>query len=169
MIEINWLKIESMGKIGLSGYPGRNRHLDPDSLDKDLDIIKDSAGLLVTLIEDEEFRILHIEDIREKALERGLEWIHAPVEDFSVPDSLFMEKWPSYSAQITDLLKTNINVVIHCWGGFGRTGLVTAMVLTDLGYSPPEAIRMVRKARTGTIETDDQEKFCLSYTGTENI
>ena len=168
-IKINWLVLEKKGKIGLTGYPGKNRFLFSDSLDRDLKIIKKSATLLVTLIQKSEFELLYLDDIEDKAAEYGLEWIHAPIRDFSVPDDIFMEKWPVYSSHIRGLLNSGKSIVIHCWGGYGRTGLTAAMLLIDMGFKPDEAVKLVRKTRAGTIETKEQEAFCLAYTGTSDI
>ena len=82
-----------------------------------------------------------------------------------MPDEIFLQKWPEYSSHIRDLLENGENIVIHCWGGYGRTGTAAAMLLTDMGLNSGEAVKLVRKTRPGTIETDEQEEFCLSYKG----
>ena len=163
--EINWIRLEGKGEIGLTAYPGKNMISDSKSLDNDLRFIKESADLLLTLMHNEELEFLYIGKIGEKAAEAGLEWIHAPIQDFSVPDEIFLQKWPEYSSHIRDLLKNGKNIVIHCWGGYGRTGTAAAMLLTDMGLSSGEAVKLVRKTRSGTIETDEQEEFCLRYKG----
>lgn len=161
--EINWIELDGKGKIGLTSYPGKNRYLYPDALDKDLSYIKESADLLLTLMEKEELELLYIEDLAVKATENDLEWIHAPIEDFSVPDSIFLEKWPELSGRMRNLLGNGKNIVIHCWGGYGRTGTAAAMLLVDMGFNSFDAVKLVRKTRTGTIETKEQEAFCLRY------
>ena len=47
-------------------------------------------------------------------------------------------------------------MVVHCRGGLGRSGLVAASVLVALGHPSGEAIRIVRVAREGALETPDQ-------------
>ncbi|MFZ4778647.1 MAG: protein-tyrosine phosphatase family protein [Terrimicrobiaceae bacterium] len=37
-------------------------------------------------------------------------------------------------------------VVVHCWGGIGRSGFITAGVLVALGRTPDEATRIVDRA-----------------------
>jgi protein-tyrosine phosphatase len=47
-------------------------------------------------------------------------------------------------------LKAGEGVVVHCWGGRGRTGTVLGCVLRELGYSAKDAISFldgVHKAR----------------------
>jgi ADP-ribosyl-[dinitrogen reductase] hydrolase len=53
--------------------------------------------------------------------------------------------------------------MIHCKGGFGRTGTVAAMILMDFGYSATDAIAECRKARELLVETLAQEQFLLDY------
>ena len=44
----------------------------------------------------------------------------------------------------------------HCKGGLGRAGMISARLLVELGTEPEKAIRMVRRARSGAIETYTQ-------------
>jgi ADP-ribosyl-[dinitrogen reductase] hydrolase len=56
------------------------------------------------------------------------------------------------------------NVVVHCRGGLGRTGTVAACVLVALGrHTAEDAIETVRKARRGTIQTNEQEGFVRRF------
>ena len=50
-------------------------------------------------------------------------------------------------------------MLVHCAAGLGRTGMLAAMLLTELGVSPTDAIRRVRAARPGAIETEAQAAF----------
>jgi ADP-ribosyl-[dinitrogen reductase] hydrolase len=44
-------------------------------------------------------------------------------------------------------------------GGLGRAGTIASRLLVELGWSPEEAIREVRRVRPGALETDEQEDF----------
>ena len=56
-------------------------------------------------------------------------------------------------------LRDGESIVLHCKGGLGRTGMVAARLLVELGCTPEEAIVAVRQARSGTIETREQEAY----------
>jgi len=56
------------------------------------------------------------------------------------------------------LLRRGGKVVIHCRVGLGRSGMIAARLMVELGMTPSEAISRVRKARPGAIQTSEQER-----------
>lgn len=167
-LRIDWIAAGTGGKIGLTICPGKNggsNHGLPwkRDLDLDLQVIQKSASLLVTLMEEDELASNGVEDLGEKAECMGLTWLHLPIRDMSVPDEAFMEIWPEKSRYLRSFLEKDKNTVIHCLGGLGRTGVVAVMLLADMGIPAAEALELVRSARPGTVETWEQEEFCLSY------
>ena len=77
--------------------------------------------------------------------------------DQSIPNR---DKFPQLWANLTKILQSELaigkKVVFHCRGGLGRTGLVAALLLMDLGSSARDAIAAVRAARSPrAIETRD--------------
>ena len=53
-------------------------------------------------------------------------------------------------------LRSGGDVLVHCKGGLGRAGMIAARLLVELGMAPEQAIREVRRARKGAIETPSQ-------------
>jgi len=53
-------------------------------------------------------------------------------------------------------------VLIHCTGGLGRSGMIAARLLVELGEEPRLAMQRVRAARPGAIETAAQEAYVLA-------
>lgn len=49
----------------------------------------------------------------------------------------------------------------NCQGGLGRSGMIGARLLIELGMEPATAIGCKRAARLGAIETRKQEKYVL--------
>ena len=61
-------------------------------------------------------------------------------------------------------LAVGANVMVHCLGGLGRSGLVAAGLLVARGVSADEAMDMVRRCRSPkAIETPAQEKFIRRF------
>ena len=95
--------------------------------------------------------------------ERGLTWLHCPIPDFDGPGAAFERAWVDAGPRARDILRRGGTVVSHCRGGIGRAGTVASRLLIELGAATPdEALRRVRKARPGAVETWEQEQHVLS-------
>jgi ADP-ribosyl-[dinitrogen reductase] hydrolase len=128
-------------------------------LDEDLRAIRDwGACALVTLMEAFELVECGVGDLPGKVPE-GIVHFRLPIPDGGVPDEAWERAWVDASARIRALLRQGRRVVIHCLGGLGRTGMVSARLLVEFGMDPEEAIAAVRKARPGAIENEDQEDY----------
>ncbi len=155
------------GIIGLTICPGKHdRHAMTGpwarDLEADLLAIRDWGAIaLVTLIEAHEFDLLRVADLGRKAKAMGLEWQHLPIRDVNVPGETFESGWETSGPALLDLLRRGERVVVHCRGGLGRSGLVAAKMLVELGIAPRDAINRVRAARRGAIETPEQEQYVL--------
>ena len=158
------------GQLGLTFCPGkhgRSVHGAPwaRDLDTDLRALRDwGAGLVVTLIEAHEFDLLRVPDLGARVVAQGMDWAHLPIRDVDVPTAPFLSGWPAVRAGLLGRLDAGGRVVVHCRGGLGRAGLVAALLLIETGIPAEAAIRTVRKARPGAIETAAQERYVRAYT-----
>nr|WP_320190747.1 cyclin-dependent kinase inhibitor 3 family protein [uncultured Desulfobacter sp.] len=147
------------GKIGITFCPGKHDRFAVTgiwarNLDIDLDVIKDwGAGLVLTLLKTTEMEELNVPTLGEQIQRRGMTWVHLPIADYSVPDDEFEQNWLIYGKEIRHRLCRGENILIHCKGGLGRAGMIAARLLVELGTEPEKAIRMVRRVRSGAIET----------------
>jgi len=167
-LQIAPLKTSGMGLIGMTLCPGKK---DPAALtgawnrdlDTDLQAVLDwGAKVLVTLMEEYELRQLGVAEIGERAVQMGLKWYHLPIQDVSIPDSEFETAWDKVSPLLHEHLDAGEHVVIHCRGGLGRTGTISARLLVESGETPQSALYRVRVARVGSVETEEQEQYVLS-------
>lgn len=167
-LQIAPLKTSGPGLIGMTLCPGKK---DPTALtgawnrdlDTDLQAVVDwGAKVLVTLMEEYELRQLGVAEIGKRAVEMGLTWYHLPIQDVSIPDSEFEAAWDKVSPLLHQHLNAGEHVVIHCRGGLGRTGTISARLLVESGETPESALYRVRVARVGSVETEEQEQYVLS-------
>ena len=146
---------DSGARIGLCPCPGRS-----GSLANDLEEVRDwGARGLVTLIEDKEFGPLGVASLPEQVEALGMHWWHLPIRDMDTPDEDFERRWREVGQELRELLNEGISIALHCHGGKGRTGMIAARLLVELGSAPALAIERVRTARPGSIETKGQEAF----------
>jgi protein-tyrosine phosphatase len=66
---------------------------------------------------------------------QGMAWFHLPIEDDSIPDQAFAEKWQQVSPELHKIIKRGGKLALHCMGGSGRTGLLAAHILLELGWN----------------------------------
>jgi ADP-ribosyl-[dinitrogen reductase] hydrolase len=129
-------------------------------LDTDLQVISDwGASILVSLMEKDEMAWYGVADLPEKAMRMGLLHYHLPIIDMDIPGESFEESWQTVGERLRQSLMAGEYIVIHCLGGLGRTGTIAGRLLVELGVDPDHAIRRIRKARHGTIQTVMQETY----------
>ncbi len=144
--------------MGASGYHDRDLGLD-------LKAIRDwGAEILVSLIEEYEYHKVGLGGFEERMPE-GMLHLNLPIEDASVPGRAWEERWKKEERLVRSILRRGGKVCLHCMGGLGRTGMVAARLLVEFGVHPEDAIRMVREARPGTIETRAQETSVRALEG----
>lgn len=153
---------EAHGRIGITFCPGKHdraAHTGAWARDLALDldaIVAWGACMVLTLVEPQELVDLRVPHLGPEVHRRGLAWHHLPIADYSVPDARFEQAWERHGPDIRALLRDGRDVLVHCKGGLGRAGMIAARLLVELGMAPEEAIRSVRAARKGAIETRAQ-------------
>jgi atypical dual specificity phosphatase len=104
---------------------------------------------------------LHQRPHPDEALTRhGLTAIHLPVPDFTPPTPVQLDQGV---AAISTAVSSGQRVAVHCGAGLGRTGTLLACYLVKRGLEPDEAIARIRAARSGSIETPQQEAAVADY------
>jgi ADP-ribosylglycohydrolase/protein-tyrosine phosphatase len=154
--------------MGLTFCPGKRGEAvfgedwDRD-LSTDLGVIREwGATAVVTLMEWHELQMLGVGALGEAVEGMGMHWMHLPISDLGAPDRNFERRWVYFGADLRRRLRRGEKVLIHCRGGRGRTGLLAGRLLVEAGMEPAHAIAATRRARTGTIENDRQERHVLS-------
>jgi protein-tyrosine phosphatase len=109
--------------------------------------------MVVTLVESGELVSLNVPTLGEEVVRRGMQWLHLPIADFSIPGEAFEARWSREGQRIRNALRCGVDIVVHCKGGLGRAGMIAARLLVELGMEPKLAIRQVRCERIGAIET----------------
>ncbi len=117
-----------------------------------------AAGVaaVVTTLTGEELTRLGIPTLGEEVEAAGMQWVHLPVQDKSLPDAEFEARWAEARDGLTALMESGQRVSVHCRGGTGRTGLVAAKLLLESGADWQETLDRIREARPGALAADSQ-------------
>jgi ADP-ribosyl-[dinitrogen reductase] hydrolase len=156
------------GLIGMTLCPGKQQRggLSGDwrrDLGPDLDRIRDwGAVAVVTLMEAHELDRYRVPGLGAAVAARGMAWLHLPIPDAGVPDAAFEAAWQAAGPRLRGWLREGRRVLLHCRAGLGRTGTIAARLLVESGLAPEAAVRAVRAAREGTIETAGQVAHVLA-------
>ena len=141
MSQVYWVGSVGSGRLGLMPRPeggsklaGEVRALKKEGVDR-----------LVSLLPVEEARQLGLAEEASACAKADIVFESFPIEDFEVPDEL--ESAIAFLRELIAHLNKGESVVIHCLGGIGRSGMMTAGVLVLTGIPPEEAIDRVSDAR----------------------
>lgn len=139
------------GTLALSPMPGRTRHY---GTDRDR-LLAWRPDIVLTMCEMPELARKGSASLGEDIEAQGGTWLHVPVVDFGVP-SVGAEQWAKVSGLVRARLQSGGRVLIHCFGGCGRSGMAALRILVDSGIAAEIALATLRTARPCAIETDAQ-------------
>lgn len=146
------LDLATGGRIGVCPIPGF-----AGALDSDLEtVFAWDPALTLSMTERKEMVACGIEDFGTRLRERGKVWRHLPIHDFGGLSASSAKLWPDLSKQCHDVLDQGGNVLLHCRGGKGRSGMIALRLMVERGEDPDDALIRLRDARPGAVETEEQ-------------
>lgn len=166
-LRLSWLVsggtplLDTAGQVALSTCPGR-----PDSqrqLGVDLrELLRQGVTSVLTLVEEPEMDLYGVVDLAAGLSRFGLRQLCFPIVDREPPTDL-----AATAALVTRLLRIlgeGERLLIHCIGGWGRSGTIAAALLIHEGHDADQAIALVRAARHPfCVQTLSQEDFLRTY------
>lgn len=135
---------------------------EPASLSENLLAIRNSGtDKIISLLEHEESRQLGLHDQKALTEKTEMQFRSFPIPDYGVPDFLDLQ---ILITEILSDLKAGKQLLVHCRGGIGRTGLICCCVMVTTGVSVPDAIRIVTEQRGEQVpETPEQIDMVIRY------
>lgn len=165
---IDWLDLSIVGyptlSLGISSLPGCKFKETWRNLDNDLDEVQ-SQGVQDVLVLCTPGELVHyrVPDLLEAYARRGLRVHHEPVLDGAVPD---VAQYCALLDTMHGSLGAGRRVLIHCYGGLGRSCLLAACFLLRISesLSPEDAIAALRELRgRAAIQTVQQYNFLHDF------
>jgi protein-tyrosine phosphatase len=120
------------------------------------------AQVLLTLMPTAEMQLNNAAQLPQLCADAGMKWFQLPIADDHGPAQEFQQNWPAASAVVVPLLQAGGRVAIHCKGGSGRTGLVAAQLLVELGYSKVQAKALVQALRPYALTLTPHQAYFQS-------
>jgi protein-tyrosine phosphatase len=124
--------------------------------------VEQGTKLLLSVLTQQELLSLKLGDLGDICHAQGVQWMHSPIKDFKTPDASFEAWWAENRVVLHDCLNGGHTLAMHCWAGCGRSGTIAARLLVERGFTPADAIEVVRSHRLGAIESKAQEHYVLS-------
>ena len=137
------------GEIAITPMPGRTRHYHADWLR----LMEWRPDLVLTMTTQAELDRKGSGTLGTDLVNEGISWLHLPVPDFGVPDDL---DWPKIRDQALGVLGLGGRVLVHCFGGCGRSGMMMLRLMIAAGEAPDASLARLRAVRPCAVETDDQ-------------
>jgi protein-tyrosine phosphatase len=85
----------------------------------------------------------------------GLEFVHLPIPDWTVPDR--DEILPTLR-ELAARLDAGAGIVTHCWAGIGRSSLLAASIMVLSGLGPDDAWARITAARGHRVPDTEQQR-----------
>ena len=145
------------GVLALSPLPGRTRHYATD-LARLLDW---RPALVMTMCETHELERKGSGSLGADMAAHGIAWRHLPLPDYAAPGAE-LAGWAEASGLALGLLAARRRVLVHCFGGCGRSGMAVLRLMVEAGEDGAAALARLRQARPCAVETDAQLAWALA-------
>ncbi len=146
------------GTLALSPLPGRSRHYATD-FNRLLDW---GPAMVVTVCALSELERKGSGGLGADCAACGIDWAHLPVADYGAPDDAALARWPEVSAAARRHLGRGGRVLVHCFAGCGRSGMVALRLLVELGEGPEAALARLRAVRPCAVQTEAQFRWAAA-------
>lgn len=158
------LSLENGAQLIFTPCPGSKEVNLQDSIKQ---LKQAGSSVLLTLMFADEMYKNRVNTLPEVCEQHKISWIQLPIIDDDAPTDVFETYWSIYKANIVEVLNNQGTVAVHCKGGTGRTGLVIALILLDLGWPYKKIIDEVQKIRPKALINAAQLAYFKLIVGTK--
>jgi protein-tyrosine phosphatase len=158
MKNVYWIQHRQKPLLAIVARPRGEEWLSDDLL-----ALKSSGiDILVSLLEPDEALNLGLGRESELAQQAGIEFISFPIADRATPEN--RQLFCRLISYLAEALVAGKHIGAHCRGSIGRSTVITASVLIDLGWKAADALRLIEEARGCAVpDTDAQRRWILQF------
>lgn len=140
------------GTLGICPLPGRS-----GDYREDLETLLEwSPDMVLTMTTGREMDSFGATDLGRDLMQANVIWHHLPIQDFGAPSAKIITEWNGLAGAVHQILAQGGNVLAHCKGGCGRSGMMLLRILCEAGEEPNRALERLRATRPCAVETDAQ-------------
>jgi len=140
------------GRLGICPLPGRTGDYAGDLGA----ILAWHPSMVVTMTTEIEMESGGAEGLPADLAAEGIAWRHLPITDFRAPCGQVQAAWPAFSTEARGILARGGRVLLHCYGGCGRSGMAVLRLMVEAGELADHALARLRDARPCAVETAAQ-------------
>jgi protein-tyrosine phosphatase len=156
-VTVYWISRAKPHRIAIAVRPRGN-----DWLEHEIKSLS-RAGIevLVSLLTQDESEQLGLSDEERFCGHHGMRFFNLPIADHSVPNETKVRK-------LLHVLETQVRtgkaVCFHCREGIGRSSMLAALVLANLGWTPESAFEAISESRGFPVpDTLEQEQWVQDF------
>jgi protein-tyrosine phosphatase len=153
---IYWIPTDQ-GKLGIMPHPLPGRRLRKQMKE----YRRKGVDILVSFLRKDEIMSLGLEDEGFHAEKNQMEFVHFPIVDHAAPSK--SGRSTALIQTLAESVKSGKSVLMHCWGGIGRSGTVAVAILIALGKDRQEAITTVSTARRLPVPESGAQQRWLEW------
>lgn len=146
------------GVLAISPMPGRTRHYGTDWVR----LVEWAPQMVLTMTERHELARKGAGALPDDLGTIGCAWGHFPISDFGVPTPRQMAQWAAIQSDILAVLAKGGRVLVHCYGGCGRSGMAVLRLMIAAGVGREAALARLRAVRPCAVETQAQMDWAMS-------
>jgi protein-tyrosine phosphatase len=152
--KIYWIETPGAGRLAVSARPRGG-----DWLADEVEGWRDAGvNVVVSLLTPEEIDDLDLTREGELVAAEGMRYLSLAIPDRDVPPS--QADALRLVGKIVEEVGRGSNVLVHCRGGIGRSGLIAASALASFGVAPGECLRRISAVRGVEVpETEPQHHW----------
>ena len=158
MSEIFWIVTKPKVPLAVVRCPRGDGLLRPELIE----LKEGGIDTVISLLERDEAAWLGLAEEGAVAEELGMQFLSFPIPDANIP--LDPDEFHALVSDLAERLVNGERIGVHCRGCVGRSTVLAASVLIQLGISPEIALAAIESARGCPVpDTPEQERWILHY------
>lgn len=134
------------------------------SIENSVAQLKDaSASAILTLMYDEEMIKHSAQRLPDVCKAYEIDWYQLPISDDEAPNQDFELPYKQHLPKLKQVLTEKGTIAVHCKGGSGRTGLVIALLMLELGLDKAYVAEQIKSIRANALTKPAQLAYFQNY------